>query len=235
MASQHSLMMPHHWSELPCGLYYQRTLQAQLDPWWPKITGVQLLKWGELSSDLACQPCHLSHQVALSFTPEQSASRVTGAFPQLPYSPHWFDACLLAHTLSYSANPQDILREADRVLTDQGWLLISGFNPTSVLGLGRLLPVVCHQPPRGCRLWSRRQLLDWLSLLNYQIVSQRTFQLVPWQASVAAQGVLEYCLPLVGCQYLIVARKQTLPLQPIPAAVFCKPLWQEKPAGVCRG
>ncbi len=227
--------MPHHWSELPCGLYYQRALQAQLDPWWPKITGFRLLKWGELSSDLACNSCHLPHQVVLSFTPEQSASQITGAFPQLPYGHHWFDACLLAHTLSYSAHPHAILREADRVLTDQGWLLISGFNPTSMLGLGKLLPVVRHQPPCGCRLWSRRRLLVWLSLLNYQVVSHHTFQLVPWQASGAAQRVLECCLPLLGCQYLIVARKQTLPLQPIPASAYCTPLWQEKPAGVCRG
>lgn len=235
MASQRSLIMPLHWSELPCGVYYQRALQAQLDPWWPKITGVQLLKWGELSNDLACQGCNLSHQVALPFTPAQSASRVTGVCPQLPYSHHWFDACLLAHTLAYSENPQDILQEADRVLTDQGWLLISGFNPTSVLGLGKLLPGVCYQPPSGCRLLSRRRLLDWLSVLNYQILSHQTFQLVPWQASVAAQRVSECCLPLVGCQYLIVARKQILPLQPIPAPVSCKLLWQEKPAGVCRG
>jgi SAM-dependent methyltransferase len=235
MASQRSLIMPHHWSELPCGVYYQRALKAQLDPWWSKITGFQLLKWGELSNDLLCQPCKLLHQVPLSFTTVQSASGVTGEFTPLPYRQHWFDACLLAHTLSYSAHPQDILREADRVLTDQGWLLISGFNPTSVLGLGKLLPVVCYQPPSGCRLLSRWRLLDWLSSLNYQILSHRTFQLVPWQASVAAQGLLEYCLPLFGCQYLIVARKQTIPLHPIQAVDYCQSLWQEKPNAVCLG
>ncbi len=55
---------------------------------------------------------------------------------QLPFAEKSVDACLLSHTLAYAANPHRILREVDRVLIDDGWLVISGFNPFSLLGLG---------------------------------------------------------------------------------------------------
>ena len=43
------------------------------------------------------------------------------------------DACLLANTLNFAQDPHQILREAHRVLKDDGWIYITLFNPMSPL------------------------------------------------------------------------------------------------------
>ncbi|VTP60588.1 Methyltransferase domain [Serratia rubidaea] len=53
---------------------------------------------------------------------------------QLPFAAKSVDACLLAHSLPYADDPHRMLREVDRILIDDGWLVISSFNPLSLLG-----------------------------------------------------------------------------------------------------
>ncbi len=47
----------------------------------------------------------------------------------------------MTHCLAYSHDPHWLLREVDRVLIDDGWLIISGFNPFSLLGMAKLVLV----------------------------------------------------------------------------------------------
>ena len=60
--------------------------------------------------------------------------RYSGEAAQLPFLDKSADVCVLAHNLGYSSDPHRLLREADRVLIEDGWLIISGFNPLSLLG-----------------------------------------------------------------------------------------------------
>lgn len=64
----------------------------------------------------------------------------------LPFAAKSVDACLLGHSLGYAAAPRRVLREVDRVLVDDGWLIISGFSPFSLLGVGRLVPGLRRRP-----------------------------------------------------------------------------------------
>ena len=52
--------------------------------------------------------------------------------------------------------------------------------------------------------------LDWLSLLNFEVLNYGGFQVLPW----ARQGgvLLSTHLPALGCMQFIVARKRTIPL-----------------------
>jgi len=53
-------------------------------------------------------------------------------------------------------------------------------------------------------------MFDWLALLNFEVMYQRSFQVLPW----SKQGgkMLSTHLPALGCMHVIVARKRTLPL-----------------------
>ena len=53
----------------------------------------------------------------------------------LPVQTASVDAVLLPHTLEFEADPQAIVREADRVLTGEGQLIVLGFRPVSLWGL----------------------------------------------------------------------------------------------------
>jgi SAM-dependent methyltransferase len=133
----------------------------------------------------------------------------------LPFESKSVDACLLAHCLAWSSDPHRILREVDRVLIDDGWIIISGFNPFSVLGIGKLIPGIHKRVPWNSRMFTQMRLMDWLSLLNYEVVQRTRFQVVPWNR----QGgkVISTHFPALGCLSIIVARKRTFPLIMNPA------------------
>ena len=96
----------------------------------------------------------------------------------LPFPESSLDLVLLPHTLELGADPHATLREVQRVLVPEGRVVISGFNPVSLWGLGRRHYRSPHagtvQPPYlpGTRefigYW---RLRDWLRLLDFEVES----------------------------------------------------------------
>ena len=202
------LSAPTQWGQLPFGLQSKLALDQELQPWLGKIFGFHLLKIGNLSTEINTEECAISHQVNIA---QQGDNLQVQANPlYLPFAEKSVDACLLAHTLNWCSDPHRLLREADRVLIDDGWLIISSYNPISVLGVGKLVPFLRKRPPFNSRMFTSVRILDWLSLLNFEVMYRRGFQVLPWHK----QGgkMLSTHLPALGTMQVIVARKRTLPL-----------------------
>jgi SAM-dependent methyltransferase len=72
---------------------------------------------------------------------------------------------------TWCSDPHRLLREADRVLIDDGWLVLIGFNPLSLMGLRKLVPVLRRAPPYNSRMFTLMRQLDWLSLLNFEVLA----------------------------------------------------------------
>ena len=199
---------PVSWAQMPWGEYYREAIARQLKPWLGKLYGFHLLKGGNLSAEINTEACAISHQVNISL--EGSPIQVMADPLHLPFAEKSVDACLLSHTLPWCSDPHRLLREADRVLIDDGWLIISSFNPVSLMGLRKLLPVLRKSVPYNSRMFTLTRQLDWLALLNFEVLHQSQFQVLPW----AKQGgaLLGTHLPALGCLQLIVARKRTIPL-----------------------
>jgi SAM-dependent methyltransferase len=135
---------------------------------------------------------------------------------ELPLDSDSVDAIVAHHCLEFAANPHQVLREIQRVLTPQGQLLIIGFNPYSLLGCETRLRALMHDP-----LWSRHRpvsehrLTDWLHLLGCEVLdSRRLYGLPPFGSGrlrrlvMAGDGWLtRYNLPLGGV-YILHATKQ---------------------------
>lgn len=204
---------PHSWSDIFWGDYFRNALTQHLQPCLNKLFGFHLLKIGSLSSEIHTESCPISHQVNIGLSGHNQ--HVVADPLHLPFKAKSVDACLLIHTLSWSQDPHQLLREVDRVLIDDGWLVISGFNPFSLLGLGKLLPWLGRKGPCSGRMFSQRRLLDWFSLLNYEVTYRTHFQVLPW----SKQGgeMISTHLPALGCLNIIVARKRTFPLTPTAA------------------
>lgn len=111
-----------------------------------------------------------------------------------------------------------MLREVDRVLVDDGWLIISGFSPLSLLGMGKLVPGLRRRLPYSSRMFSMGRLIDWLNLLNYEVLAASRFQVLPWHNPCVS--LLSRHFPAMGCLMLIVARKRTVPLTLTPQRVL---------------
>ncbi|MGE1560651.1 methyltransferase domain-containing protein [Pantoea septica] len=207
------LTAPHSWRDMPWGDYFRDALTQQLQPYLGKLYGFHMLKLGNLSAEINTEHCAISHQVNVGS--EGELLQVLAQPTQLPFESKSIDACLLAHTLAWSQDPHRVLREVDRVLIDDGWMIISGFNPFSLLGISKVLPGIQRKAPWSGRMFSQMRLLDWLSLLNYEVVFRTRFQVVPWHR----QGgkVISAHLPALGCLNIVIARKRTFPLTPTRA------------------
>ncbi|MCV9880290.1 class I SAM-dependent methyltransferase [Brenneria izbisi] len=206
-----TLVAPASWDDITCGQYYRESLEQALLPWWPKLFGFHLLKIGPLSAEISVRECSISHQVNVA--PCGNNLQIIADPHQLPFSEKSVDACLLAQTLSYSSDPHRMLREVDRVLVDDGWLILSGFNPISFVGLAKLIPRLNKRQPYCSRMFTQMRLMDWLSLLNYEVVHHASFHVTPWRRN---KGKLNKHIPVFGCMTLLVARKRTIPLIPTP-------------------
>ena len=104
------------------------------------------------------------------------------------------DACLLANTLNFAQDPHQILREAHRVLKDDGWIFITLFNPMSPL---------LFKPKLGdfkFRQYATWRVIDWLSLLNFDVIAEERLSI--------KQEKTTLCSPLT----VIVAQKTNLSL-----------------------
>lgn len=205
--------VPGSWSQMPCGEFYRDALSHHLRPSLAKLYGFHFLKVGDLSAEIDTESCAISHQVNVGLS--GSTLQVKADPLSLPFESKSVDACLLAHTLAWSSDPHRILREVDRVLIDDGWMIISGFNLFSVLGIGKLIPGVHRKIPWNSRMFTQTRLVDWLGLLNYEVLLKTRFQVLPWNR----QGgkMISKHLPALGCMNLIVARKRTFPLTMNPA------------------
>lgn len=204
----HHLTSPLTWQQLRFGMHYRAALEQQLRPWLAKIFGFHLLKIGNLSSEVNTQECAIPHQVAVAL--QGDGLQVQASPLALPFFDKSVDACLLANTLSWCSDPHRLLREADRVLVDDGWMIITSFNPLSLIGVAKCLPFIRKHPPFNSRMFTSVRLLDWLALLNLEVVHRRNIQVLPWHR----QGgkTLSTHLPALGTMQIVIARKRTLPL-----------------------
>ncbi len=143
---------------------------------------------------------------------------VLAELDQLPVQTGTVDAVLLPHTLEFEANPHAIVREADRVLTGEGQLILLGFRPLSLWGL-RASAARQGYPPGLRQMLGMGRVRDWLELLGYEVVLQRRYLYSrPWGvAGGDARRVLRRGLfnPLPAAAWLLKARKHVYRMTPL--------------------
>jgi SAM-dependent methyltransferase len=218
------LTQPHSWQDLVNGQWVSESIQTRLDEWNPKVFGYHMLKLGGLSCELNTTLCPISHQVSVDI--ENPAHNVIADAFDLPFVEKSFDAVVLSHQLDYCRDPHRLLREVDRVMMDDGYVIITGFNPMSFSGLASLLPWRKNNLPWSGRMFTAYRVRDWLGLLNFQVIHSETYALIPAKKQRAIwtwieNGLGDWVSPF-GSLYFVVARKRTYPLKPI------KPHWKAK-------
>jgi SAM-dependent methyltransferase len=218
------IIVPENWSELPMGDWLAMEIQLKLDEWCQFMFGYHLLKLGTLSSQLSCAASTIRHQCALAS--DGAALGIIADVNELPIRTGSIDACLLAHTLDFSRDPHQILREAERVLTPDGWIIISGFNPHSLLGLGKLLPHLRKRLPWSAQMFSPERVLDWLYLLGFEVVhlegfTYSTFTRRNW-FHCSRENTMKRCGYRFASTYMLAARKRTIPLTRLREGAWLK-------------
>ncbi|MGD8690487.1 MAG: methyltransferase domain-containing protein [Gammaproteobacteria bacterium] len=140
----------------------------------------------------------------------------------LPVASGSVDAVLLPHTLEFSPNPHQVLREAERVLVGQGRLIILSFNPASLWGLRNALTLGRPAPPWRGRYLSEPRLADWVGLLGLEVLQVKRYCFGP---PVNREGILKRTRWMdrwgrrgfwgPAGAHVTVAEKRVIPVQPI--------------------
>ncbi len=135
----------------------------------------------------------------------------------LPFRSDSIDAIFLPHTLELVEDPYAVLREAERVLTGEGCLMICGFNPFSGWGVRRTFGRYFGRPafpPGTQRMLSERRLRDWVALLGFDVDSVYGYMgLLPLKGSPAAE--FRPRAAMASGAYLLKARKRVPTLTPV--------------------
>lgn len=235
--SQRPLDYPYTWDQFAHGEWACAHIQMRLDEWLPRLFGYHMLKLGGLSCELVSEQCSIQHQVLLDKL--NPLRNVEADSYELPFVDKAFDTCLLANQLDYMDDPHRLLREIDRVMIDDGYLIISGVNPCSLMGLGRLIPWRKNTLPWSGRMFSPLRVRDWLSVLNYEVMEMSCFGLFPASrhrmCCVWFENTFSDLIPALGGLYFIVARKRAYPLKPIKSSWGIKKQLSPVGANYCTG
>lgn len=203
-----------NWQQLPNGEKLQRQTQQQIDKYLPHNFGYHLLKLGRLSCMLDTTSSSIRHQVSCAASGENIG--LFADLHQLPLQDSSIDICILAHELNFSNDPHQLLREIDRVLTLDGTLIISGYNPLSLFGLRSLLK---PKHLKKTRLFLPSRIIDWLYLLGFEVKQKECSNFLTNENNCTSPSYFEKFgqsyTPLFCSTYFIVAKKQSTLITPI--------------------
>lgn len=217
------------WSQLPHGACLLQQTQRRVNHHLSRCFGYHLLKLGQLSCQLSTAKSPIIHQI--NCAPSGKDIGLYADLHLLPIQDSSIDLCILAHELDFSSDPHQLLREIDRVLTLDGTLIISGYNPISLFGLRSLFT---PKHPQSPRLFLPNRVLDWLHLLGFEIQQKQHFDFLSCNLNTkfsnCIESIGERFLPFFCSTYFIVAKKQSIPMTRIKSPLkFTKPIINRQP------
>ena len=145
--------------------------RCELEKVLPNLFGYHLLQIGSPINDALYETSLVSHRVYLEELGTGRLSCQPGIWAQadaLPIISDSVDVVILPHTLEFSPQPHQVLREADRVLVPEGHLVILGFNPWSLWGIRHFVTGRWARAPWNGQFRSVMRVKDWLSLLGFE-------------------------------------------------------------------
>lgn len=212
------------YAEYPGRLVLQ-TENQMLNESLPTLFGTYLLQLGQLKTHCLLTSSLIHHTIYYS---QQIQSNIDscGLYRQMPFANSSFDAIFLPHILEYEPSTSATLAEAVRMLVPEGYLIITGFNPWSLAGIGYFITRAFSKGSLGKPI-PLMKLSNQLYQHNIEQVLVKTSFYRPFLTSNRWMNRLKFLevlgkifCPRMGSIYLLVGRKKVLPLSPI------KPTWK---------
>ena len=166
--------------------------------------------------------CPARNRVVLNGTSSQPGIDVRADPRFLPLANDSIDGVILPHTLDFSPDPHQVVREVERVLIPEGKVLLSGFNPWSQWGMGRLFRRRSGVMPWCSHFFTPKRVQDWFSLLGFDLEEVVYLHYRPpvhnqmvMQKLAFMERLGEKVWPMLGGVYVMQAVKRTTTLTPI--------------------
>jgi len=232
------------WYQNRPGVWLRDEEQQVLNTVLPDLFGYHLLQVGQSHKGEDCTSAsRIPHRVIMDVDLARQAqdahdtghpgsntsSSVQGLAEMLPFCSDTLDVVLLPHTLEFTSDPHEVLREADRVLIPEGHVVILGFNPWGLWIFWRMVLAWRGKPPWCGRFLRPARLRDWLKLLGFDIVHSSSYFFRPPLRHYGIMNRLRFLerlgarlWPFFGGAYLLVARKRVATLTPV------RPRWRPR-------
>jgi SAM-dependent methyltransferase len=232
------------WFEQPLGRSVQAVEANRLRSVLPPYYGRLAVQLGSIGSMDLLGSSSMPTRALLDLSDEPRKPDVYGCAEALPFDARSIDLVLLPHTLDFSAQPHQVLRETYRVLAPEGHAVILGFNPMSLWGAQKLLSLGRVVPWSGQFIRLIR-IRDWLALLDFEWVAGHMIYYRPplrherlMERLHFLEAIGDRWWPLGAAVYLIVAKKRVAGMTAI------RPAWKTRsrrtaglryPVGIRRG
>jgi SAM-dependent methyltransferase len=229
------------WYERLPGAWLAEQEMQLLDEILPGLFGYNLLQMGVSYPDDCLAKSKIPNQMVmdvdepppLDHLRESMVNRkiryLRGIPEQLPIASDSLDVLLLSHTLEFTPDPHQVLREADRILIPEGHVLILGFNPWGLWMWWRMVWGWRGNPPWCGQFLRLNRVKDWLQLLGFDIVQVHGYFYRPPFANKRVMEKLNFMerighrfWPFFSGAYCIVAKKRVATLTAI------RPRWRPR-------
>ena len=221
-----------NWLQQPLGQHYIGLTKNRMSQLLVQSFGYHLLIIGEPELANCLVKSCISHHILVHHCEASQRniySLCCARQDKLPLGSDSVDLVYLAHSLEIYPNAEEILHEAYRVLRPDGKLIISGFNPVSLWGLGCAIGRLCRISAWRSKFVSLHQLKYKLMLMGFShLHAEKFFYCLPINQPTALKRMdllerlaCKFKLPF-GAAYLIMAAKRVITLTPI------KPAWHSK-------
>jgi len=190
------------------GQYLQRAITVSCKQWILQVGG---LDWEQEFID-----CDLYRQFVILDREHKGCPKallIQGRAYALPMQTASMDLIILPHLLEFDAHRFYTLREIERVLKPGGELVVLNFNPLSLSVRYQYLLDIRLADSWLSHFISRRRMLDWLKLMNFEMLNHVEFNVDTFTVT---PGEFKWGIkPLTAMAYGLKAVKRSYKLIPV--------------------
>lgn len=208
------------WSQTNLGKYIIERESEQINEQINRVPGVNILQLGSMRGTEWLNLNRKCRSYVLDM-PERCGDDCTifGSYASLPLQQESMDVVILRHTLEATKNPQEVLHEAERILSPDGYIVISGFNPYSLFGIMRFSEKYAISGAWEGKSISIGRIKDWFAVLGLDLTVEKQVKLShkvikkEYGRHFEFLGELaDYSLSVKSGVYVLMARKRTIPI-----------------------
>ena len=182
------------------------------------IFGYYALLYSNIAKELVGDQVIVRNSIVISN--RQQCGDLICQYEELPIASDCIDLVVLPGILQQSQFPHQILREIERVLIPEGYIVLLIANPISWLSIKNRIVAFLSSQKEKPKLYGRLRIGDWFRLLGLEITAE-----IPICASsqnIQDKGHQSWIKKMarIGCEYfasyyIIVAKKKVSTLIPI--------------------
>lgn len=204
-----------------------RALRAFCD----RMHGFQMVIMGVVGYWPGIERCPIPNRLVVRTEcgPLSERGGVWGRADRLPIASDSVSAVVLNHALEVAHDPHGTLREVERILVGDGFVVVVGFNPFSLWGVRGYLTRRFGAVPWRLPFYSAGKIREWLNLLGFECLACRfvgaalpLHRVTRWPQLHGLDRGLRRLWASGRGGYVLFARKRRMPMTPM------RPRWRPR-------